>query len=145
MKICARKHSIYALFVLISVLLCSCNATKFVPENEQLLYKVHINVDGTKQVPPSKLRQYLRQTQNTEVLGFWKLQMHIYNTAPADTSTKSKKRLMENAHKLGEAPVIYLSTLLHGKYTAKNITRPKYSTFVLRQIGWRKGDVFLAD
>lgn len=77
------------------------------PENEQLLYKVHINVDGTKQVPPSKLRQYLRQTQNTEVLGFWKLQMHIYNTAPADTSTKSKKRLMENAHKLGEAPVIY--------------------------------------
>lgn len=110
MKICARKHSIYALFVLVSVLFCACNATKFVPEDEQLLYKVHINVDGTKQVPPSKLRQYLRQTQNTEVLGFWKLQMHIYNTAPADTSTKSKKRLMQNAHKLGEAPVIYDET-----------------------------------
>lgn len=93
--------------LLLGVLLCSCNVTKFVPEDEQLLYKVHINVDGTKDVPPSKLKQYLRQVPNNEVLGFWKLQLHIYNTAPLDTTTKARKRAAENAHKIGEAPVIY--------------------------------------
>lgn len=81
--------------------------TKFVPEDEQLLYKVHINVDGTNQVQPSKLRHYLRQTPNTEVLGFWKLQLHLYNTAPPDTLTKWNKWATKNAHKVGEAPVVY--------------------------------------
>ena len=89
------------------VLLCSCNATKFVPEDQQLLYKVNINVEGTKEVPPTKLRQYLRQTHNTEILGFWKLQLHLYNTAPTDTLTKARKRAAKNAHKIGEPPVIY--------------------------------------
>ena len=93
--------------LVIGVLFSSCDVTRFVPENEQLLYKVNIDVEGTKEVPPSKLRQYLRQTQNTEILGFWKLQLHIYNTAPKDTLTKSRKVLTRNAHKLGEAPVIY--------------------------------------
>ena len=108
MTLCASRHSIFAAIVLlIGVLLSSCNVTKFVPEDRQLLYKTNITVDGTKEVTPANLRQYLRQTQNTEVLGFWKLQLHIYNTAPADTLTKSQKRLRRNAFKLGEAPVIY--------------------------------------
>lgn len=81
--------------------------TKFVPEDEQLLYKVHINVDGTKQVQGSKLKHYLRQTPNTEVLGFWKLQLHLYNTAPLDTLTKWDKWATKNAHKVGEPPVVY--------------------------------------
>ncbi|MBR0309869.1 MAG: BamA/TamA family outer membrane protein [Paludibacteraceae bacterium] len=93
--------------VLIGLLLCSCNMTKFVPEDKQLLYKVHINVDGTKDVSGSKLKHYLRQTPNTEVLGFWKLQLHLYNTAPLDTLTKYNKWATNNAHKVGEAPVIY--------------------------------------
>ena len=108
MTLCASKHSIYtAIVLLIGVLLSACNVTKFVPEDQQLLYKTNINVDGTKEVTAANLRPYLRQTQNTEVLGFWKLQLHIYNTAPADTMTKSRKRLRSNAFKLGEAPVIY--------------------------------------
>lgn len=107
MHLSTRKLIIFGAVLLVGVLLSSCDMTRFVPENEQLLYKVNIDVEGTNQVPPSKLRQYLRQTQNTEILGFWKLQMHIYNTAPKDTLTKSKKVLTRNAHKLGEAPVIY--------------------------------------
>lgn len=114
MQLCASKHSIFALVLLIGVLLCSCNVTKFVPEDEQLLYKVHVNVDGTQEVSSSKLKQYLRQVPNNEVLGFWKLQLHIYNTAPLDTTTKARKRAAENAHKIGEAPVIY-STEQTGK------------------------------
>lgn len=107
MSLSTRKHCILTAVFLLGVLLCSCNATKFVPEDQQLLYKVNINVDGTKEVPPTKLRQYLRQTHNTEILGFWKLQLHLYNTAPTDTLTKSRKRAAKNAHKIGEAPVIY--------------------------------------
>ncbi|MBQ6723285.1 MAG: BamA/TamA family outer membrane protein [Paludibacteraceae bacterium] len=69
--------------------------------------KARVDVVDDKSVSESNLRGYLRQRQNTEILGFWKLQLHIYNTAPKDTTTKSNKRLARNAHKMGEAPVIY--------------------------------------
>lgn len=92
---------------LLFLVLTGCNVTKFVPENEQLLYKTKIEVKDTKEVKAQDLNKYLRQKQNTEVLGFWKLQLHIYNTAPTDTTTKSKKRLARNAMKMGEAPVLY--------------------------------------
>ena len=110
MFLCARKYVIYALVALVGVLLASCNMTKFVPEDEQLLYKTHINVEGTHEVTGAKLKHYLRQTPNTEVLGFWKLQLHLYNTAPLDTLTKYRKWATGNAHKIGEAPVIYDAT-----------------------------------
>lgn len=85
----------------------SCNTTKFVPQDKCLLNKARVDVVDDKSVSESNLRGYLRQRQNTEILGFWKLQLHIYNTAPKDTTTKSNKRLARNAHKMGEAPVIY--------------------------------------
>lgn len=107
MQLSVPKYAIFVAVILMGVLLSSCNITKFVPEDEQLLYKVHINVEGTKEVSPGTLRQYLRQIPNTEILGFWKLQLHLYNTAPLDTLTKSQKLAASNARKVGEAPVIY--------------------------------------
>ena len=89
------------------VLFAGCNATKYVPENEYLLNKAKVKVLDNKDESVTGLDNYLRQRQNSEILGFWKLQLHIYNTAPADTTTKSKKRLAENAHKMGEAPEVY--------------------------------------
>lgn len=83
----------------------SCNSTKFVPEGKYLLNKAKVKCVDDKTVPD--MSRYLRQKQNTEIFGFWKLQLHVYNTAPTDTTTKSKKRLAQNAHKMGEAPVIY--------------------------------------
>ncbi|MGN0235873.1 MAG: hypothetical protein ACI4BD_06145, partial [Paludibacteraceae bacterium] len=53
----------------------------------------------------SDLKSYLRQKQNTEIFGFWKLQLHVYNTAPVDTTSKANKFFARNAHKVGEAPV----------------------------------------
>ena len=97
----------YILPLLCLLLLSACNTTKFVPEDKYLLNKAKIEVADTKQVSAGDLRGFLRQKPNTEILGFWKLQLDIYNTAPADTSTKSRKRLARNAHKLGEAPEIY--------------------------------------
>ncbi len=84
-----------------------CNTTKFVPEGEYLLNKANVKVEDTKTVQSSDLTDYLQQKQNTEILGFWKLQLDIYNTAPADTSKKANAFFARNAHKMGEPPVIY--------------------------------------
>ena len=99
----------YGFLFVILIGLAACNATKFVPEGDYLLNKARVKVVDNKEVMKEEnLRNYLRQRQNTEVFGFWKLQLDIYNTAPKDTvGNKSKKRLAENAFKMGEAPVIY--------------------------------------
>ena len=95
------------IILLVAVLFCACNTTKFVPQDQCLLYKAHVKCVDDPTVSTSDLRNYLRQRQNTEIFGFWKLQLHIYNTAPSDTTTKTKKTLQRNAFKMGEAPVIY--------------------------------------
>ncbi len=100
------RNKLYILFGLI-ILLASCNTTKFVPEGQYLLDKARVKCTDDKTVSTGELRSYLRQKQNTEIFGFWKLQLDVYNTAPADTTTKANKRLARNAHKMGEAPVIY--------------------------------------
>ena len=89
------------------ILCSSCNTTKFVPQDQYLLNKAKVKCEDDKTISTGQLRNYLRQKQNTEILGFWKMQLHVYNTAPTDTTTKSKKRLARNAFKMGEAPVIY--------------------------------------
>ena len=85
-----RRLCIYGFLCLI---LASCSTTKFVPQDQYLLDKAYVKCRDDKSVPTGSLRNYLRQKQNTEILGFWKLQLQIYNTAPRDTTTKSNKRL----------------------------------------------------
>ena len=85
------------------MLLVACNTTKFVPKGEYLLNDVKIKVKDTKDVPAADLMKYVQQKQNTEILGFWKLQLDIYNTASEDTTKWTSK----NARKIGEAPVIF--------------------------------------
>ena len=85
----------------------SCNTTKFVPQDKYLLNKVRVKCEDDPSVDVGSLRNYLRQKQNTEILGFWKMQLDVYNTAPTDTTTKTRKKLARNAMKMGEAPVIY--------------------------------------
>ena len=92
---------------LLAVLFASCNTTKFVPQDQYLLNKVRVKCVDDKSVSTGALSSYVRQKQNTEIFGFWKLQLHVYNTAPLDTTTKSRARAARNAKKMGEAPVIY--------------------------------------
>ena len=92
---------------LLAVLFASCNTTKFVPQDKYLLNKVRVKCVDDKNVSTGALASYVRQKQNTEIFGFWKLQLHIYNTAPVDTTTKSRARAARNAKKMGEAPIIY--------------------------------------
>ena len=105
-----RKLSINRIHVWsIGLVLClmSCNTIKFVPQGEYLLNKANIKVEDTKEVAISDLKNYLQQKQNTEILGFWKLQLGIYNTASLDTAKWTSK----NARRIGEAPVIYAPEL----------------------------------
>ena len=81
----------------------ACNTTKFVPQGQLLLNDVKVKVEDTKDVVSSDLMKYVQQKQNTEILGFWKLQLGIYNTASEDTT----KWTSRNARKIGEAPVIF--------------------------------------
>lgn len=101
-----RKFVFYIRYVLgiVSVLfLESCNTAKFVPQGEYLLNKAQVKVTDTKDVAVGELRNYLQQKQNTEILGLWKLQLAIYNTASLDTTKWTSK----NARRIGEPPVVF--------------------------------------
>ena len=93
--------------MLLGILLSACNLTKFVPQGQYLLNNVKVVVDDTKDVPSTELMKYVQQKQNTEILGFWKLQLGIYNTASTDTAKWTSK----NARKIGEAPVVFSSQM----------------------------------
>ena len=110
-----EKKVLYILLLWV-VLFSGCKTTKFVPEGSLLLDKARVKVQPQKEQGLTKgeanalagdLKSYLRQKQNTEIFGFWKLQLHVYNTAPADTTSKANKFFARNAHRVGEAPVIY--------------------------------------
>lgn len=85
----------------------SCHTTKFVPEDKYLLNKARIEVKDNPEISRKEMRNYLRQTQNHEVFGGWKLQLNVYNWSGRD-STKWYNKWVR---KLGQAPVIYDPTL----------------------------------
>ena len=72
-----RNRKITALSMFFVLLITACNTTKFVPQGEYLLNKANIKVEDTKDVAAAELRTYLQQKPNTEILGFWKLQLGI--------------------------------------------------------------------
>ena len=84
-KIFASRWTLIKLSIFLCVLLlASCNAAKFVPEGRYLLNRASVKIEDTKAVAASDLDNYLQQKQNTEILGFWKLQLGLYNTASLD-------------------------------------------------------------
>ena len=102
MRMKAKKYSCL-MWMAMTILLSACNTVKFVPQGKYLLNDVKVQVEDTKDVLGSDLIKYVQQKQNTEILGFWKLQLGIYNTASLDTTKWTSK----NARKIGEAPVVF--------------------------------------
>lgn len=98
-----RSGKVLLTLVVAMLLLAACNTTKFVPQGQYLLNDVKIKVQDTKEVVSADLMKYVQQKPNTEILGFWKLQLDIYNTASTDTTKWTSK----NARKIGEAPVVF--------------------------------------
>lgn len=98
-----RNRLLLILPIIIAVILTACHTTKFVPENQYLLYKTKVKLSDTKDVQAEEMKGYLRQHNNTEVLGFWKLQLDIWNLQNGDSSKWINRQL----RKLGEPPEIY--------------------------------------
>jgi hypothetical protein len=96
----------------IFVVLWGCSSTKFVGEGEYLLDKVVVKPD-IKEIPVSELKEYLRQTPNTKVLGLFRTQLGIYNLSPKDTTKRFKRFLSRTFRSVGEAPVIFDPILTH--------------------------------
>lgn len=100
-----KLHSMLRRLVIILMmagLWSACSTVKYVPEDKYLLNKVRVKAD-TKDVSTDRLRGYLRQKQNSEILGFWKLQLQVYSLSGADTT----KRFNRALRKMGEAPEIF--------------------------------------
>lgn len=96
-----RRFIIY-IVLLFFIGFTACHTTKYVPEGKYLLDKVAIKSD-VKTIPKSEFKSYLRQTPNASILGFWKLQLDIYNLSKPDTS----KWINRSLRKIGDAPEIY--------------------------------------
>ena len=90
------------IYLTLVVLISSCSANRFIPENQYLLDEVNILSD-TKEVNPSLFNSYVRQNPNAKWFNLVKVPMHIYCLSGQD-STSSFNRFLK---KLGDEPVIY--------------------------------------
>lgn len=99
MKLALRHCSI---FLMLLLGLSACSVSKFIPEGHYLLDAVKIESDN-KEVKPSEMRAYVRQTSNAKWFSLVKIPMYIYSTAGRD-STKWINRLL---YRMGDAPRIY--------------------------------------
>ncbi len=102
-----RNRCRHILTLLLLFGLYSCQTTKFVPADKYLLNKTKLHITDTKEVTGDEMKAYLRQTPNSEVFGFWKLQLDVYNLAGRDTTKWINRQLL----KIGEAPEIYDESL----------------------------------
>ncbi len=96
----------YITIILISVLLYSCRATKYVPEDEYLLHSYKIESekgDFDKRV----LNEYIKQKPNKRIL-FWRFYLSLYNL-----SSPEKENGFNNwLRRIGEPPAVYDETLM---------------------------------
>ena len=72
-------------FAVLWALMASCSATKYVPDDSYLLDRIHIETDN-KQVKPSELSLYIRQTPNAKWFSLFKTQLYVYNLSGRDTT-----------------------------------------------------------
>ena len=88
-----------------------CSTVKHVPDGKYLLDDVKIVVerddDCARDVTPSSLTPYLRQTPNSRMLGLFKMQLATYSLSGRD-STKAVNRWLR---RLGQPPVIFSTDL----------------------------------
>lgn len=80
----------------------SCSSTKFVPEDEYLLTNVKVK-NKARDISREKLKPYVRQHENTKLLGFWKFYLGLYNLSGQDDDKGINRWL----RRIGEEPVIF--------------------------------------
>lgn len=101
LKICSKSTLIFGCLALF--LFASCGPARHLNEDEKLLTKVKIRYEGKKEYA-DELYSLSRQKPNRKFLGLFKIYLGVYNLFYNKEDSKLKT-------KLGEAPVIYDSTL----------------------------------
>lgn len=101
-----RRTIPYITFILVSVLLFSCRATKYVPEGEYLMQ--NYKIDSEKGDYDKKmLNEYIKQKPNKRIL-FWRFYLSLYNL-----SKPGKDNGFQNwLRRIGEPPVIFDEELM---------------------------------
>ena len=98
--------------ILVVIGCASCSITTHVPDGEYLLDKVHIKTD-TKDLGRLELLPYVRQIPNTKMLLLFRTQLWIYSRSGQDTTKWLNRVINRQLRRMGEAPVIYDSTLVY--------------------------------
>lgn len=86
----------------VSIILTSCSAEKFVADGSYLLDEVELRSDE-KHFDASQLAQFVRQKGNSRWFSFFKIPLGTYALAGRDTT----KWINRTLQKIGEEPVIY--------------------------------------
>ena len=89
------------------MILVSCNATKYVPDNEYLLNKNSIKI-STKDINTSDIEGYIQQNPNRKMLSFYRFHLYVYNISHPEKQKKVPKFLLlyKLGDIIGEPPVI---------------------------------------
>lgn len=108
----------FLIYLLLGILFTACNTTKYVKENEHLLSKNTIRIDG-KKTSDYTITDYLIQRPNNKPLGV-PIGLLIYNLGDVnyDSIHQEKMKKFENRNNL-------LDRLLSKKQTLKSINRKK--------------------
>ena len=100
-----RKRLLYTALAAIATL-AACKSTKYVNEGEYLLTDVDID-NLPRHISHEEAMRYVRQKPNVKILGFWRMNLNIYNLSGHDET----KGINNWLRRIGEAPVVYDSTL----------------------------------
>lgn len=103
----SKNKYILLIVTIFSLLLSSCNVTKYVPEGQYLLDEVKISTKD-KELKDTDFSIYLRQQPNLKLFNFIPFNLGLYSISSPDTTLWINRFLQ----KIGDAPVIYDSTLV---------------------------------
>jgi outer membrane protein assembly factor BamA len=93
------------LLTVIPLLFFSCNATRYVQEDEYLLHDYRIEIDNGK-LDKKELNGYIKQKPNKRIL-FWRFYLSLYNLSSPEKDNGFNRWLK----RIGEPPVVYDSGL----------------------------------
>lgn len=114
---CCAQIQAYQCFLLLSiaVILSSCSATRFIPDDRCLLSTVSLRSDQAE-VVPADFRTYVRQEPNSRWLSTVKVPLGIYCLS----GTNDRWLVNRLMHRVGEAPVVYNPALM--RYSQASLT-----------------------